>query len=214
MSLALRFGRSAAVAAPSARQVERFGNVSRIDDARARAAGRAQVGRGGRGTVGFSPRDSARAGRESARAGADNCPTQHPPGSFQAWCYEQGETVLPIGTGIVSIPAFANGVNGQGTLTLTPVEAFTLADIEVTDPSGQILFSSIKIGRCDFIEAGLVSSQRYAPNGTGCKMFEGKNIYPNSGMIFQAQNPTLAPVVLSVTGSGIPIPCNTGGKPS
>ena len=210
MTVALKFGRSA-VQAPTGRQVERFGNVSRIDEARARANARAQVGRG-TGTLGFSPRDGARTGRASV--GADNCPTQAPPGSFQAWCYNNGETLLPIGSGLVTVPAFANGANGQATLTLLPVEAFTIADIEITDPSGQILFSSMKIGRCDFIEAGLVSSQRYAPNGTGCKMFEGKNIYPNSGMVFQAQNPTLAPVPLSITGTGIPIPCGPNNKPS
>jgi hypothetical protein len=204
MSVALQFGRRT-VAVASSDDSRRYGGgrVIPMDRATAKTAGGARVGRAPR--VGYAPSEAG-----GARVG-ECSPAAVPPGTTQAWCYSTGTAnPIPIGSGNVSIPAAVGNTPGTNTLTLQPVEAFTMVDIQVTDPTGQVMFSSIKAGRCDFIEAGTINSQAFAPNGTQCKMFEGFNIFPNSGLIFTAQNPTLAPVTVSVTGRGIPVPCPQG----
>ncbi len=160
-----------------------------------------------RNAVAYSP-------RPNVRVGAGGCGPQEavmPAGSQQAWCYGMQQAgPIPLGAGIVAVPAAVGPVFGTATYTLLPVEGFTIEDIDIIEPSGQLLVSSIRAGRNEFLEAGAVSAQAFQSAKTLCKLARGFNIFPAVGLVFTFQNPMLVAVNVNVTATGYPIPCAQG----
>ena len=156
-------------------------------------------------TVGYTPQ--RRAGVGACGDGSTN-----PPGGTQAWCYNtQGSRPIPLGAGPVPIPAFAGGASGTNQVTLLPVEAFVVEDIEVTDPTGLLFVSSVQIGRMQLLEGGTISTDYFQSASTKCKLAQGATIYPTTGIVFTFTNPTNAIVNVSVVVTGTPVPCPQGG---
>lgn len=156
--------------------------------------------------VGYTPRP------RGAGVGACGDGSTLPPGGTQAWCYNtQGARPIPLGAGPIQIPAFAAGASGVNTVTLLPVEAFVLEDVEVTDPTGLLFVSSIQIGRMQLLEGGTISTDYFQSASTKCKLLAGATIYPTTGVVFTFTNPTNAIVNVSVTVTGTPVPCPQGG---
>jgi len=156
--------------------------------------------------VGYTPRP------RGAGVGACGDGSTNPPGGTQAWCYNtQGSRPIPLGAGPVAIPAFAAGASGTNNVTLLPVEAFVIEDIEVTDPTGLLFVSSVQIGRMQLLEGGTISTDYFQSASTKCKLAQGATIYPTTGIVFTFTNPTNAIVNVSVVVTGTPVPCPQGG---
>lgn len=156
----------------------------------------------GRGpVVGFSPRPVSRQVGVGTTCSDQAAIT--PPGSMQAWKYNTTAAgPIPLGG---RGDATANTLVGALILTLTPIEGFTIESFEITDPSGATFLNSITIGRCNFMEGGTVNSNFFQSASTACHLLKGVNIFPNSGVVFNFGNPTLANVPVQVVVQGYPI---------
>lgn len=108
-----------------------------------------------------------------------------------------------LATGDVSIPALTAGV----VVTLLPVEPGVLIDWGVSDSSGQLLLTSIKIGRVDIMEGGAIRSEALNALKTMCKSQVPFPVTPYSGVKITLTNPTQQAIPVNIYGPFLPSPC-------
>lgn len=152
--------------------------------------------------LGFSPRPAK---QMDVSVGNGGCGT--PPEQLQntsgAFCTNAGNArPLPMGSGLVNVPKFANAANGTATVSLNPVEPYTLQRITVTTTEPLLLVSAIQIGRTNMLESGQVAADLFQSGGCCCDMAAGANIWPSVGIQFVFANPanTDASVIVSLVG--------------
>ena len=175
------------------------------------AGGLPQSRQGGGGALAYSP---ARGRAGDVQVGAGTCdPPANVANGNQAWCYEQAASPIPLGAGLVQIPAAAGAVFGTNVYTLLPIEAVVVQEFVITDPSGQLLVSSIKIGRCDYLEAGPIAAESLNSNNQRCKLLYGARLFPTTGATFTFLNPTTNPIGVIVTAFVWVVPCNGQALP-
>ncbi len=162
---------------------------------------------GGGGALAYSPAPG-RGGDVQVGAGTCDPPANLAQGG-QAWCYDTGAaSPIPLGAGLVAIPAAAGAVFGTNTYTLLPVEAVMVQEFVITDPSGMLLVSSIKVGRCDYLEAGPIAADALQSANQRCKLLYGVRLFPTTGAVITFLNPTGSPAPVIVTAFVWVIPCN------
>ena len=156
--------------------------------------------------LGFSPRPAQR----DVSVGNGGCGT--PPAQLQnqsgAFCTNAGNArPLPMGSGLVVIDAAANSVNGTGTVSLNPVEPYTLQRITVTTTEPMLLVTAIQIGRTNMLESGQVAADLFQSGGCCCDMAAGANIWPSVGIQFTFANPSTTDAQVIVSLVGVPGAC-------
>lgn len=184
-----------------------FGHQTRVGGGRSQVAVR----------VGNMPGRFGQMGRQAPVNVGSQCYSQDqitPPGAQQAWCYSTTSAgPVPLGSGIHSIPTGATTLTD---VTLTPIEAYVIEDIDIVEASGQMLVTDIKIGRCSLVEnpglANALPANAFQSAKTLCKLARGATIYPTVGIVFTFNNPTLAAVNVIVMLAGYPVPCSQGSR--
>ncbi len=155
--------------------------------------------------VGYSPRPAVAVGDVCPTRDSLQSPSQGP------WCNNMANAgPIPMGSGVASIPAAAGGNLGTGTVTLQPVEGFTIQSITITTTEPLLLVTSIQAGRALFLESGQIAADLFQSNGTACKLAEGFNVYPSVGISFTFGNPSNTAASVIVSLMGWPQPCPQG----
>lgn len=175
------------------------------------------------GNGSFGVRTRARVGDVSNGTGCgdmDNDTGRYANTTGNPWCYNpQQWAPVPMGPNAIinTITAATAGpplVPGTGTLTFAAVEQVIVFDLELTDPSGALLVTTVVSGRYPIPEAGNFPANMFQSASTAYKFCRGVPIYPSSPLVITFANPTLAAVNVQGGLQVIIVPCALNLPPS